>query len=254
MERVEQVDKLTVKIYPTREEMGQYAAQEAIEYIKALMEEREELNIIFAAAPSQNDVLRELGNGGIDWGRINAFHMDEYIGLSVDSDQTFRSYLDKNVFERFGFKSVNYIFNDEKMTPEQICEAYVELLEKHTIDIVFMGIGENGHIAFNDPHIALFNDPERVKIVELDQMCRHQQVNDGCFASIDQVPTHAITLTIPTLLSAKRLFCVVPAPTKANAVEAVCRGEITQECPASILREHECATLYCDYDSARKVM
>ena len=253
MEKRMQIDNLRVKVYSTREEMGIDVAQEAIEYIKAQLEVKEELNIIFAAAPSQNDVLKELDRADLDWNRINAFHMDEYVGLAVDAPQCFRSYLDQHVFSRFSFKSVNYILTaDEK--PEITCQKYVDLLAKNPIDIVFMGIGENGHIAFNDPHVALFNDPESVKIVELDQMCRNQQVNDGCFPTINAVPTHAITLTIPTLLSADKIFCVVPAQTKANAVEAVYKGEITEQCPASILRRHKDATLYCDNDSAKQIL
>lgn len=253
MENKFQVDNLRVEIYPTREQMGQHAAQDAIEYINAQLETKQELNIVFAAAPSQNDVLKALDNGNIDWSRINAFHMDEYVGLEVDSPNCFRSYLEEHVFSRFPFKSVHYIYT-QKDSPEAICDNYKKVLEQNAIDIVFMGIGENGHIAFNDPHVALFDDPEPVKIVVLDQMCRNQQVNDGCFETIDQVPTHAITLTIPTLLSADRIFCVVPVATKANAVEAVCKGGITEQCPASILRNHKNATLYCDSDSASKIL
>ncbi len=248
-----QIDNLSVEIYSTRQQMGQSAAKDAIDYINKELETKEELNIVFAAAPSQNDVLKELDGGNIDWSRINAFHMDEYVGLEVDSPSCFRSYLEEHVFSRFPFKSVHYIYT-QKQSPEAICDSYKELLGQNNIDIVFMGIGENGHIAFNDPHVALFNDPEPVKIVLLDEMCRMQQVNDGCFPSIDKVPTHAITLTIPTLLSADKIFCVVPAPTKANAVEAVCKGQITEMCPASILRNHKNATLYCDSDSASKII
>lgn len=253
MKKKMQIDKLRIKIYPTREEMGIDVAQEAIEYINAQLETKSELNIIFAAAPSQNDLLKELDRADVEWGSVNAFHMDEYVGLAVDAPQCFRSYLDRHIFSRFPFKSVNYILTTEEK-PEIICQKYVDLLTKYPIDIVFMGIGENGHIAFNDPHVALFNDTESVKIVELDQMCRNQQVNDGCFLSIDAVPTHAITLTIPMLLSADKIFCVAPTAAKANAIEAVCCGEITEQCPASILRQHKDATLYCDNDSAKKIL
>ena len=247
------IENLEIKVYDTREEMGVGAAQEAIEYIKTLMEVKKQLNIIFAAAPSQNDVLRELDMSDIDWSRINAFHMDEYVGLAVDSPQCFRRYLDDHVFSRFPFKSINYILNSDE-SPEVTCSKYEKLLETNPIDIVFMGIGENGHIAFNDPHVADFSDPKSVKIVELDQMCRNQQVNDGCFATIADVPTHAITLTIPTLLSADKIFCVVPSSTKADAVAKVYNGKVTEECPASVLRRHKDATLYCDKDSARKII
>jgi glucosamine-6-phosphate deaminase len=117
-----------------------------------------------------------------------------------------------------------------------------------------MGIGENAHIAFNDPAFAKFDDPEPVKVVELDDICRNQQVNDGCFAKFDDVPTHAITLTIPTLMSAKRLFCMVPRATKAEAVRRVYEGEIEEACPASIMRRHDNAIMYCDADSAKHII
>ncbi len=246
-------DSLEIKVSPTRQQMGEIAAKDAVEYIGKLLQVKEEVNIVFAAAPSQNDLLYVLASANLEWGRVNAFHMDEYIGLPLNSKQTFRTYLEEHVFSKINFKSVNYIFNNED-SPENICQSYVELLKINPIDIVFMGIGENGHIAFNDPHVAKFDDSHIVKIVELDQKCRTQQVNDGCFAKIDQVPTHAITLTIPTLLSANKIFCVVPAPTKADAIAALYKGTITEECPASILRNHPAATLYCDLDSAKYIV
>ena len=117
-----------------------------------------------------------------------------------------------------------------------------------------MGIGENGHIAFNDPHVADFNDPLRIKIVDLDQKCRQQQVNDGCFAKIEDVPEYALTLTVPTLFSGSRLFCVVPAPTKADAVRATVQGPVSEVCPATVMRLHDNATLYCDSDSGKYIL
>ncbi|MEE1043435.1 MAG: 6-phosphogluconolactonase, partial [Clostridia bacterium] len=129
-----------------------------------------------------------------------------------------------------------------------------KLLKENPVDIVCMGIGENGHIAFNDPHVADFNDPKLVKYVELDEMCRNQQVNDGCFAKIDDVPKYAMTLTIPALVSAKYNFCIVPAPTKAQAVKNTVCGEISEKCPASILRRKDNAILYCDADSSAEMV
>ena len=146
------------------------------------------------------------------------------------------------------FKSVQYIKGYAE-DAEKECERYTEVLKTFKPDVVCLGIGENGHIAFNDPWVAKFDDDKAVKVVELDQMCRMQQVNDGCFPTLDDVPTHAITLTIPTLVSANHLFCVVPASTKANAVRDTVYGEITEDCPASIMRNHASAILYCDADS-----
>lgn len=242
-------DKLRVQIYDSREEMGKGAAGEAVAYLKSLMAEQEEVNIIFAAAPSQNEFLAAMAASDVDWTRVNAFHMDEYVGLRSDAPQGFGNFLRRAIFDKVPLRSVHYL-NGE--TPAQeACREYAELLEKNRVDVVFMGIGENGHIAFNDPHVASFEDPEVVKVVDLDEKCRQQQVNDGCFASLDQVPTHAMTLTIPTLCQAKRLFCVVPAATKAWAVNETVNGPITEQCPATIMRRHDNATLYIDSDSAK---
>ena len=243
-------DRLTVKIYPSRDEMGSAAAKEIKEGIVSLLKEKREINMIFAAAPSQNEVLASLcADGDIEWGRINAFHMDEYIGLSADAPQAFGNFMRRHLFGLVPFKSVNYI-DVTAVDPHAESERYSALLEKYPPDIVVMGIGENGHIAFNDPPVADFNDKVKVKAVELDSICRNQQVNDGCFERLSDVPTHALTLTIPTLVSATRLFCIVPAKTKAAAVRETLMGRIDEHCPASILRTHGNATLYLDPDSA----
>ena len=243
-------DKLEVKIYDTRDEMGKGAADDIAAAIKELLADREEINMIFAAAPSQNDMLLHLcEKTDIQWEKINAFHMDEYIGLAPDAPQCFSNFLKKYIFDLKPFKSVNLI-NAAATDPEEECARYTKLLEENPVDIVCMGIGENGHIAFNDPHVAEFNDEKTVKPVKLDNICRNQQVNDGCFEKIEEVPEYAITLTIPTLVSAKYNFCVVPAKTKAVAVKNTVEGEITEYCPASILRNKDNAIMYCDADSA----
>lgn len=243
-------DKLDVKIYDNRDSMGMAAADDIAECIKKLLAEKEEINMIFAAAPSQNDMLLHLcEKTDIEWERINAFHMDEYIGLKPDAPQCFSNFLKRYIFDLKPFKSVNLV-NAAATDPEEECKRYAALLEKNPVDIVCMGIGENGHIAFNDPHVADFKDPKKVKPVELDDVCRNQQVNDGCFKSIDEVPKFAITLTIPTLMSAKYNFCVVPAATKAQAVKNTVEGEISEACPATILRNKDNAIMYCDADSS----
>ncbi len=247
-----QRDYLKVKIFDTRMEMGAHAATEAAQCIRDLLREKESINIIFAAAPSQNDFLSSLiheHNIGIEWQRINAFHMDEYIGLSKEAPQGFGNFLKHAIFDKVPFKQVFYLYNED-LKAEENCTRYETLLGNYSTDIVFMGIGENGHIAFNDPHVAMFNDPKLVKIVDLDLACRQQQVNDGCFASLDDVPAHAMTLTIPALMRAKHLFCMVPTERKAIAVKLTVEGKISESCPASILRNHASATLYVDKDSA----
>ena len=243
------VDNLDVKIFPTRSEMGLAAAKDIHDKIVELLSEKEEINMIFAAAPSQNDVLEALVNSDIEWNRINAYHMDEYIGLSKDAPQGFGNFLVEHIFGKVPFKSVNLI-DCTATDPDAECERYGALLAANPTDIVVMGIGENGHIAFNDPPVADFNDTKIAKPVKLDEICRNQQVNDGCFASIDLVPTHAITLTCPTLMKAPYAFCIVPAKTKANAVKRTLEGEISTECPATALRNHPEAILYLDGDSS----
>ena len=243
-------DCLTTKIYPTVVAMGEGAAKEAADRICALLAEKEEINMIFAAAPSQNAFLESLiADEHIDWKRINAFHMDEYIGLPADAPQGFGNFLKAHIFGLAPFKSVNYI-DISATDAEAECARYSALLAQYPTDIVVMGIGENGHIAFNDPPVADFADTKAVKPVLLDEICRNQQVNDGCFATIDDVPKYAITLTVPTLFAGDHLFCIVPAKTKANAVKATICGEIGEACPATILRRHENAVLYLDGDSS----
>ncbi|MBQ8815706.1 MAG: glucosamine-6-phosphate deaminase [Lachnospiraceae bacterium] len=243
------VDKLQVKIMPNRTEMGEVAAADIHAKIKELLAVKEEINIIFAAAPSQNDVLQSLVDSDIEWNRVNAFHMDEYIGLDKSAPQGFGNFLNEHIFGKAPFKSVNYI-DCEAADPEQECERYAKLLEENPADIIIMGIGENGHIAFNDPWVADFKDTKKVKTVLLDEVCRQQQVNDGCFKELSQVPKQAITLTCPVFNEAPQLFCIVPAPTKAQAVKRTLCGAINEECPATILREHEAAVLYLDADSS----
>ena len=242
-------DLLLVKQYDNRTLMGEGAAKDISKTIKELLEKKAELNIIFAAAPSQNDVLLSLINDKtIAWNRINAFHMDEYLGLSKEAPQGFGNFLKEHIFSLVPFKSINYL-DCEATDIEADCQRYSKLLKENPVDIVCMGIGENGHIAFNDPHVADFNDSVLVKKVDLDDVCRMQQVHDGCFATLDDVPKYALTLTVPALTAGKYQFCVVPAATKANAVKNTVNGEINEKCPATILRTLENAILYCDNDS-----
>ena len=245
-----QKDLLTVNVYESRTEMGEAAAADIKACILSLLQTKETINMIFAAAPSQNEVLYALATDTeIPWNRVNAFHMDEYIGLSADAPQGFGNFLKEHIFGLADFKSVSYI-NVSASDAEAECERYAALLAKHPTDIVVMGIGENGHIAFNDPPVADFKDPKAVKPVELDEVCRNQQVNDGCFARLEDVPKTAITLTVPTLFAGDHLFCIVPARTKARAVKATLCDEINEKCPATVLRRHKSAILYLDGDSS----
>ncbi|MBQ5793892.1 MAG: glucosamine-6-phosphate deaminase [Clostridia bacterium] len=243
-------DKLQVNIYQTRAQMGAAAAQDIKSKFCELLAAKPQINVIFAAAPSQNEVLASLvADQDIDWSRINAYHMDEYIGLDANAPQGFGNFLRAHIFDSVPFASVNLI---DVTARDADAEAvrYGALLDENPADVVVMGIGENGHIAFNDPPVADFRDSKTVKAVKLDEICRQQQVNDGCFASIDQVPTHALTVTVPALTRAPYLFCIVPTPAKAWAVKETLTGSIDEHCPASVLRMHDNAILYLDRDSA----
>ncbi len=241
---------LSVNIYETRDEMGKAASKDIKACILSLLKTKETINMIFAAAPSQNEVLAALAaDTEIPWNRVNAFHMDEYIGLAADAPQGFGNFLKDHIFGLADFKSVSYI-DVTASDAESECQRYAALLKEYPTDIVVMGIGENGHIAFNDPPVANFNDPQMVKPVELDEICRNQQVNDGCFAAINNVPKTAITLTVPTLFAGGHLFCIVPAKNKAKAVRATLCDAINEKCPATVLRRHKSAVLYLDGDSS----
>lgn len=246
-------EKLDVNIYPTREEMGKAAADYSAAIIKKILSEKESLRAVFAAAPSQNEFLENiLLRDDIEWNRIHAFHMDEYSGISPDSPQSFANWLKNKIFSKKPFASVSYIDTYQK-DPDKVCSEYEKLLKEAPIDIVFMGIGENGHIAFNDPPVADFNDPKWVKTVELEEKCKVQQVFDGCFSTVADVPNDAITLTIPALLSADYLSVVVPGIRKSDAVRDTIYGEISTKCPASILRTHKNAKMFLDFDAANKI-
>jgi glucosamine-6-phosphate deaminase len=238
-------DRLEVNVSDTRLAMGQEAAEWVSLKINELLQTKERVNMIFAAAPSQNEFLAALLTKNIDWTRINAFHMDEYIGLDADAPQGFGNFLRDRLFGNVPFAMVQYL-NGNAVAPELECERYTSLLESYPTDICCMGIGENTHLAFNDPHVADFNDPKMVKVVELDMECRQQQVNDGCFSELDDVPHNALTLTIPALFKASYVFCMVPGEKKAPAILYTLSEVISEKYPSTILRNHPNAMLFID--------
>lgn len=244
-------DSLAVRVYEDRGAMGIAAARDGAALLRRLLAQQEKVRVVFAAAPSQNEFLEALcAAPDIDWKRVTAFHMDEYVGLDPAAPQGFGNFLRARVFDRLPFGQVYYLDGNAPDIAAE-CRRYGDLLAQAPIDIVFMGIGENGHIAFNDPPVADFSDPAPVKVVALDEICRNQQVHDGCFAAICQVPTHALTLTVPTLAGAKLHLCIVPAPTKAQAVRDTLEGPVSTACPASILRTCPGAVLYLERQSAQ---
>jgi glucosamine-6-phosphate deaminase len=247
------IEKLKVKIFSSRIAMGQAAGQAVAKKMEEMLKEKKHLFMVFAAAPSQNEFLEELSKAsGLDWKRVTAFHLDEYVGLSETAPQNFGRFLKERLFDKVYPGKVHYL-NGMAKDPETECERYAALFKDHPFDIACIGIGENGHLAFNDPPVADFRDPRPVKIVQLDLTSRQQQVNDGCFRTLEEVPKRAMTLTLPTIFSAKFIYCMVPGPTKADAVEKTLEGPITTDCPASTLRRHQQATLYLDEDSARRI-
>ena len=245
------VDKLSVEAYDNRTKMGIAAARQVSRKIKDIITEKGSVNMAFAAAPSQNEFLIELCNTrDVDWSKVIGFHLDEYIRLPEGAPQSFRRFLDENIFDKVRPGKVHYLNGNAKNLQDE-CDRYSHLLKTYPLDIACIGIGENGHIAFNDPHVADFHDPYWVKVVDLDEKCRQQQVNDGCFPSIHDVPLNALTLTIPAIMSAKYIYCIVPGVTKQEAVKNTLEDPIDAGCPASILREHDAAVLFLDEQSAQ---
>lgn len=203
---------------------------------------------IFAAAPSQDALLTYLARReDIDWAGVTAFQMDEYIGLARSAPQRFAHYLAERLFDAAAPGQVNILHGQEPVQAE--CKRYAALIADGPIDLVCLGIGENGHLAFNDPGSADFSDPRPIATVTLTRESRVQQVHDGCFARLEEVPRKALTLTIPTLLRGRELHCVVPGSRKRAAVAKALLGPVTPDCPASILRAHPRATLYLDPES-----
>lgn len=247
--RESRADSLHVYIYENRTAMGSAAATMAADRIRQLLQQKDSINIVFAAAPSQNEFLAALLQEPVQWERINAFHMDEYLGMAPEAPQQFGLFLKQRIFSKVNFREVHYL-NGQTNNPEEECARYRALLELHPTDIVFMGIGENTHLAFNDPHVADFSDPHLVKVVDLDDACRQQQVNDGAFSSASEVPSYAFTLTIPALMRASYLFCMVPGKNKAIAVKHTLKDVITEQYPSTILRTHPNAILFLDEDSS----
>lgn len=246
--------KLEIKVYKNRKEMGAGAALHGVKRARQVIEEKGQVNIVFAAAPSQFELYESLLASDLDFGKVNAFHMDEYLGLPADAPQGFGNLLKTHLFSKADFKSVHYL-NGQTEDARAECKRYKELLSQFPPDIIFHGIGENGHLAFNDPPTADFCDPEIVKVVAMDEICRNQQVHDGCFPELGQVPRRALTLTIPALTSPDTCLVVtVPGPTKVSAVRRTVQDEISTACPATILRRHPHAALFLDTEAAAGIL
>jgi glucosamine-6-phosphate deaminase len=245
-----QVDNLRVRIFPTTADLAMAAADDAAEVLRSAIAEHGRARAIIGTGNSQDAFLNRLTQlPGIDWYAVEFFHMDEYLGMSMSHSASFRRYLKERV-DDVVHPAVSHYLEGDAMEPLKAIRQYAAELESAPVDICCLGIGENGHIAFNDPAVADFEDPEPLKIIKLDEKCRRQQVGEGHFPDLKAVPIYAITLTIPTLCKAGRVIAVVPERRKAEAVKATIEGPIETACPASFLRCQSNASLYLDADSA----
>ena len=250
LQRTFRADKLNVYVYESRPKMGTAAASVIAAEIRHAIRERGRASVIFASAPSQNEFLASLADApDIDWSRVTGFHLDEYLGMDAQAPQSFRRFLIDRLVNKVPFGEFHGLRGDAPDGSEE-ATRYAQLLKANPPDFAVLGIGENGHLAFIDPPFCDFNDPEAVKVVELDEVCRNQQVNDGAFATLAEVPRNALSLTIPTLMARPKLFAIAPGPAKQEAIKKTVEGPISTTCPASILRTHPDAHLFIDTRSA----
>ena len=244
------VEKLAVEVYLTNLALGQAAALRAGEILRAAIGDRGQANLVLATGNSQLTFLQALGRmPEVDWSKIQVFHMDEYAGMQPEHPASFRRFLREKIVDQVQPAAFHGIAGDAADLQAE-CGCYAALLQEHPADLCCLGIGENGHLAFNDPPYADFNDPARVKIVQLDEKSSRQQVGEGHFPSLADVPTHALTMTIPALMAARAMLCIVPEARKAQAVRAALTGPLTETCPASLLRKAGHCRLYLDAESA----
>lgn len=246
-------EALSVRVFSTQAELALAVASEAQAILREAIARQGSAAMILAAANSQVQSLDALVTlGGVDWSRVTLFHMDEYLGLDAQHPASFRRFLRERVEQRVKPKAFHGI-EGEAMEPLAECERYAKLLPAQPIDLCLLGIGENGHLAFNDPPVADFADPRAVKLVKLDEACRQQQVGEGHFPNLAAVPQYAYTLTIPALCAARRMLCIVPERRKAPAVRDALRGPMSPSCPASFLRRQAHCTLFLDAESASRL-
>jgi len=244
------VESLVVRIFTTQSEMARAAALAARGVLQEALAKQETVSTIFAAANSQMQALEALvALPDVNWSRLVMFHMDEYLGLDGNHPASFRRFVRERVEQRIRPRVFHGIAGEADQ-PVAECERYAQLLSAQPIDLCLLGIGENGHLAFNDPPVADFSDRQAVKLVKLDEASRRQQVGEGHFPNLAAVPQFAYTLTLPALCSARKMICIVPERRKAEAVRDALRGPVTTACPASFLRRHPQCILFLDSDSA----
>jgi glucosamine-6-phosphate deaminase len=248
--RLLEVGRLRVEVHADRPAVGAAAARAIAGEIRGLVSRDGKAAVIFASAPSQNELLAGLRQAsGIDWSKLTAFHLDEYVGIGPDHPASFRRFLVDRLFAHVGVAAFHGLDGQASDLAGE-CARYSKLLRDAAPRLAILGVGENGHLAFIDPPVCDFQEPSDVRVVELDEPCRRQQVNDGCFSSLAEVPRTALSLSIPFLLRVPRAVAIVPGPAKRAAIAAALQGPVTRECPASILRRHPDATLVLDEASA----
>ncbi len=238
---------MEIDIQQTKEALGKAAAAKGADLIRKALWRKGHASIIVATGASQFEMLSELTGEEIDWSRITAFHLDEYIGISLSHPASFRKYLKERFVDKVAIKEFNYI--DGEANPSVEIGRINKLIEQHHIDVAFIGIGENGHLAFNDPP-ADFVTTEPYIEVELDRDCRQQQFNEGWFHSVDEVPEKAISMSVNHILKSTSIICTVPGERKAEAVKKTIENGITPDIPASVLKSHDSVFLYLDRDSS----
>jgi glucosamine-6-phosphate deaminase len=246
-------DKLRVVIFRKKEEMGKDAASFVAKKLNQALKEKGFANLIIGTGASQYPLLEFLLKEELDWTKITIFHLDEYVGISDLHPASFRKFLKERVVEKVNPKMAHYLKGNADDIDGEI-RRYEKLLKDNPVDLACIGIGENGHIAFNDPAVADFNDPEYLKVVEMDKACRMQQVGEGWFPTLNDVPEKAVTLTVTAIMDCKVLCCTVPDERKSEAVYNTLSGEINTSCPASILRKHDNAILFLDSFAAKKLL
>jgi glucosamine-6-phosphate deaminase len=248
-----QQDKLNVKIFSNESELGEAAAGYAESRLQSVLSEKGSASLILATGSSQFTFLDALKQKDLDWKKIIVFHLDEYIGISSRHPASFRRYLKERILDIVSPGKV-YLINADAQDPGEMMAEYESLLRKHPVDLACIGIGENGHIAFNDPPVADFNDRLWVREVELDEACRRQQLGEGWFPTLDEVPLRAVTLTVPAIMNCRAISCVVPGQRKARAVSDTLYKELIEDYPSTILRTHPDTTLFLDVFSATDVV
>ncbi len=241
---------MNLEIVRDREAMGRWVAAAAAENLRAAIASNGEARLIVATGSSQFEVLEALTREELPWSHVTGFHLDEYVGLSDTHPASFCGYLRDRFVERVPLKAFHYMRGDSDVA--QTLEAVGTELTRLPIDVAMVGIGENGHLAFNDPP-ADFDTQLPYLIVELDEACRMQQVGEGWFASLDDVPKTAMSMSVHQIMQARRIYCSVPDRRKADAVRRTLEGPVTPDCPASILQRHGAATIVVDQDAASQL-